>query len=93
MALTAKQQNWLTRLTNEAETLLASQNRIQELVAEYNNEGYSTAIETSELQENQTFAHLTNEKMVNGVVAVTTVDTALGSLSSGQALNLLALRG
>jgi hypothetical protein len=90
--LTGKQSDWVTHLKQEAVILLESRTRIEELIAEYNNEGYSSTITDVDLEDSG-FPSMTNAKMIAGVVAITSVQTALGDLSTGQAVNLLAIKG
>lgn len=91
MALTAQQQNHISRLMQEAEIILDLQNRLQRLIAEWNQNDMFNQMDDAEIAA--VFPHLTLSEVGNAINAITAVDTALGSYIGGQAVNLLKLRG
>ena len=93
MALTSQEQNWTSRTLDLAERALVLREDILLHRAEYDQNSISSAVTDGELLANDSFAHLTNAKLVSAVGALDTITTALGDYSTGQAVNLLKLRG
>jgi hypothetical protein len=93
MALTAQEQNFVSRLQMEAMQLLDTRDRLRREVALYNAEGFGAAITDEELAALQALAHLTQAEVQNCLTAFSTVVAALGDDVSGQAVNLIRMRG
>ena len=93
MALTQQESNFISRLQQLAEETLALRHKIQEEIALYNAEVFGTTITDSDLQEVPSFKHITQAEMVNTITALSAIITALGDDSSGQAINLIKLKG
>lgn len=93
MALTTQESNFISRLQSLSAEILDVRHRIQEEVALYNAEGFGVAITDADLQEVTAFQHITQSKMWNTITALTAVTTALGDDVSGQAVNLIKMKG
>lgn len=93
MALSNQESNFISRMQQLAEETLDLRHRIQEEYALYNAEGFGESITDVDLQEVSAFKHITQSKMWNAITALTTVTTALGDDVSGQAVNLIKLKG
>lgn len=93
MALTAQESNFITRLQALSTEVLDIRHRIEEEYALYNAEGFGVAITDADLQEVAAFQHITQSKMWNTITALTAVTTALGDDVSGQAVNLIKMKG
>lgn len=94
MALSPQIQNQITELMQLSEEALDLQNRIQSAIARYNQNGLYEAVgNQDDLNAINDFKHLTQSEIGNCVNAITAVDTALGDYTSGQAVNLLKMKG
>lgn len=93
MALTQQEQNFVSRVQQIADTLLEAQHEVQRLIAEWNQNDFFNQITDEDLGEIASFTHLTASELSNAVTAISAFNTALGDYSSGQAVNLIKLRG
>ena len=93
MALTQQESNFVSRLQQLAEETLALRHKIQEEIALYNAEAFGTTITDPDLQEVAAFKHITQAEMVSTITALSAIITALGDDTSGQAINLIKLKG
>jgi hypothetical protein len=93
MALTPQEQNFVSRLQIEAMQLLETRDRLRLEVALYNAEGFGAAITDESLAALPALAHLTQVEVQNCLTAFGAVLTALGDDVSGQAVNLIRMRG
>ena len=93
MGLSAQQQNFLSELQQDAESVLAQRNTLREIIARWNLNDFSSIFATGDIKESPTFAHLDKEKVSNAITAFQQVLDALGDDVSGQATNLLKLKG
>lgn len=92
MALTKQKENFVQDVINMSNELLSTQKAIQLLDARWNQNTFS-GITLEELQEKAEFSHLTPDKLAGAITALNAVDTALGDDSSGQATNLIKMKG
>ncbi len=93
MALTAQESNFIGRLQQKAAALLDLRDDLQREIALYNAEGFGESITDADLQTVGDYGHLTQSKMWNCVTAFDAVLDALGDDVSGQAINLVKMRG
>lgn len=93
MALTQQQSNFISRIQQLAAETLEIRHQMQEEIALYNAEGFGADITDVELAAIPAFAHLTQSKMWNCITAFETSLTALGDDVSGQAVNLIKMKG
>lgn len=93
MPLTTQESNFISRLQALSLEVLDIRHRIQQEYALYNAEGFGVAITDADLQEVDAFKHLTQSKMWNTITALNAVTTALGDDVSGQAVNLIKMKG
>ena len=93
MALSAQQQNFLSELQQDAENVLATRNTLREIIARWNLNEFATIFKTGDIKENATFQHLDLDKVTNAITAFQQVLDALGDDASGQATNLIKLKG
>lgn len=91
--LTPQQQNFLSELLQTAEAELALRNKKRELIARWNLNEFAVIFKSDAIKSNQTFEHLDIDKVVSGITAFEAVLAALGDDVSGQATNLIKLRG
>jgi hypothetical protein len=93
MALTDQNSNFISNLTSLGEQLLAQQRTIDLMIAQWAQNGMFEALTDEDIQAIPAFAHLSKSEVANAINAITAVTTALGDLSTGQAVNLLKLKG
>jgi len=93
MALTAQQQNFIGELMAWAEIELRQRATGQNLAARWELNGVLAKLDDASIQALPSFAHLDAQKIIDGVSALLTVNTALGNDVSGQAVNLIKLKG
>jgi hypothetical protein len=93
MPVSPQSQNFISELMQWAEIELAQLDKAQSLRARWDQNAIADNIDDATIIETESFAHLTEQKIVDGVTAMTAVITALGDFSSGQAVNLLKLKG
>ena len=93
MSLTQQESNFVSRIQQLADKALTLRHEIQEEIALYNAEAFGTTITDSDLQEVSAFKHITQAEMVNTITALSAIITSLGDDSSGQAINLIKLKG
>jgi len=88
-ALLPQEQDWLVQGMELARDALLLQRRIQLHRKMYDQNSFGASISDADLLEYEAFYHLTNAEVVSMVTGLDTVDTALGDLVNGQAVNLL----
>jgi len=93
MALTAQESNFIGRLQQKAAALLDLRDDLQREIALYNAEGFGDSITDADLQTVGDYEHITQAKMLNCVTAVNVVLLSMGDDVSGQAVNLVKMRG
>ena len=93
MALTNQESNFISRITTIAAQTLELREQMKEEIALYNAEGFGESISDADLQSVAAFQHLTQSKMWNVITAFNAVLTALGDDVSGQAVNLIKMKG
>lgn len=91
--LPAQQQNFISELMAWADDQLRVRVKGRELVARWNLNGTLGKLSNEQLQAISAFEHLDVEKVTNAVSALQAVNEALGDDVSGQATNLLKLKG
>lgn len=91
MALTAQQQNLISEIQAWADTELAQLDKAQQIVARWNLNDTFNQIDDAEVTE--IFAHLDKGKVTEAINAIGAVITALGDYVSGQAVNLIKMKG
>jgi hypothetical protein len=92
-SLTDQQQNIISDVMAESTTLLAQRDRLELLLARWNQNDSFNQILNADLLLLPSTSHLTNSKIANAINAFTAILTALGDDSSGQAVNLIKLKG
>ena len=93
MAMSAQQQNFISDMMAWSEQMLAVRAKGQELVARFNLNSVLSKLNDQEIAEIESFAHLDADKITGAVTALQIIDTALGDNVSGQATNLIKLKG
>ncbi len=93
MSLTAQESNFIGRLQQKAAALLDLRDDLQREIALYNAEGFGQSITDADLQTVGDYGHITQAKMLGCITAFSDVLTALGDDVSGQAVNLVKMRG
>lgn len=93
MALTAQQQNFMSRLQQMAQETRTLRNQIKEEIALYNAKGFGVDITDAELENIPSFEHLTQSDLWNCITALQGVIDALGDEVSGQLVNLIKMIG
>lgn len=91
MALTAQDSNLISEMMNWAETELAQLDKARNILARWNQNGVFDRLTDNDVTG--TFPHLVKGEVVEAINAITAVSTALGDFSSGQAVNLIKLKG
>jgi hypothetical protein len=91
VALSSQTANFISELTQLAEELLDKQRQIDILISRWNQNDVFNRIEDADIAA--VFPHLTRAEVANAVTAITGVTTALGDLISGQAVNLVKMKG
>lgn len=93
MALTTQQTNFISELMAWSEAQLRLRDVGRNLVARWDLNGVLGKLDNEMIQAVSTFAHLDAQKVVDGVTALQAVNTALGDDVSGQATNLIKMKG
>ena len=93
MATTPQQQNYVTELQQMAIRVITMQSDIQNLIARWNLNQFSTKINTNEVQAIAGWEHLTAQKIADAVATYQAILTALGDNTTGQITNLIKLKG
>lgn len=88
-----QEMNFVSELMQAGEDILNLRTRLQLLRSRYTLNAFDSSITDQELAETPTFAHLTQAELVSGVSAIDAVLNALGDNISGQATNLIRLKG
>lgn len=91
MALSAQNSNLISELMNWSEIELAQRDKANNLLARWNQNGTFDALTDEDVAA--VFPHLTKSEVSNGINALSAVLTALGDNTSGQATNLIKLKG
>lgn len=90
-ALTAQQQNLISELETWADAELQQRSKAENIAARWNLNDVFNQIDDAGVEA--VFPHLTKSKISNGINAVNAVVSALGDDVSGQAVNLIELKG
>lgn len=93
MALTSQQQNFISEMLSWAETELRQRDIARNLAARWNLNGLLAKLDDESVQSVAAFEHLDAQKVIDGVSTLQIVVTTLGDDVSGQATNLIKLRG
>ena len=93
MSLTAQESNFIGRLQQKAAALLDLRDDLQREIALYNAEGFGQSITDVDLQMVGDYGHITQAKMLGCVTAINVVLLSMGDDVSGQAVNLVKMRG
>lgn len=91
MALSVQNQNLITDEISIAADMRALQHRMVDLVARWNLNDAFTQLNDADIAA--LFPWLTKSEVSNGIAAFTAVTSALGDDVSGQATNLIKLKG
>lgn len=91
--LPAQQQNFISELMAWSQQQLKVREIGRDLVARWNLNGTLGKLSDEQLRAYVSFDHLTVQKVIDAVTALQSVDAALGDDSSGQATNLIKLKG
>lgn len=91
MSLSVQNTNLISELLEYAETELSQRDKAQNLIARWNNNDVFNQLNDGDIQA--IFSWLDKSKVSNGVNATTAILTALGDDVSGQAVNLIKLKG
>ena len=91
MALSAQNSNLISEMMNWAEIELAQRDKARNILARWNqNDVFNTL---TDVDVTAVFPHLDKSEVAEGINAITAVNTALGDDVSGQAVNLIKLKG
>lgn len=93
MALSAQFSNEISRIMQYAEQLLALRQELQLLRTRWDQNDVYNLLTDQDIATVATFAHLTKSEVSNAVAAFDAVLTALGDNVTGQAVNLIKLKG
>lgn len=91
MALSAQNSNLISEMMNWAEVELAQLDKAHNLLARWNQNDVFNILTDPDVEA--VFPHLTKSEIVEAINAITAVSTALGDFTSGQAVNLIKLKG
>lgn len=91
MALSTQNSNFVSELMAWADTELQQRDKARNLLARWNNNDVFNALTDADVTA--AFSHLVKGEVVEGINAVTAIVTALGDDTSGQAVNLIKLKG
>ncbi len=91
MALSAQNQNLISEMMNFSEAQLALLDKAHNLLARWNNNDVYNALTDADVTG--TFPHLDKSEIVEAINAITAVSNALGDFTSGQAVNLVKMKG
>jgi len=91
MALTPQQQNFVSELMNLGEVVLQQRATAQNLVSRWNLNSLSGSMSDGDVA--LIFPHLTTTEIASAVTALQEVLVALGDDVTGQATNLIKLKG
>lgn len=89
--LSAQNRNFIVDLTNWSEAMLEQRDEAAMLQARWNQNGIGAQLTDEDIQA--VFPHLTAGEVTNAINAVNAVLAALGDYTSGQAVNLVKLKG
>lgn len=93
MAMTAQLQNIVSEIMDMSEEALDLQNREQLLRARWDQNDAFNLLTDQDLADIPTFAHLTKSEVANAMGALDDISTALGDYVSGEAVNLVKMKG
>jgi hypothetical protein len=91
MALSDQNQNLIQEMMNWAEIELAQRDKARNLLARWNQNDVFNTLTDNDVTDK--FPHLDKSEVAEGINAITAVTTALGDDVSGQAVNLIKLKG
>lgn len=93
MALSNQFSNEISRIMQYAEQLLALRQELQLLRTRWDQNDMYNLLTDQDIASVSGFAHLTKSEVSNAVAAFDAVLTALGDNVTGQAVNLIKLKG
>lgn len=93
MALTTQEQQFVNDLVYWAGVELQQRTAAEQLAARWNLNDFFNGIQDADLQAVPSLGYLTNSKLANGINVVNAIVTLLGDNVSGQAVNLIELKG
>lgn len=93
MAMTAQEQNIISDVMNLSQEALDLQTAIQRLRARWDQNDVFNQVTDQELGEIATFAHLTISEVANAIGALDDINTVLGDYVTGEAVNLVKMKG
>lgn len=93
MTLSPQLQNLISEIMVEGAAELQARHRKQELIARWNLNTISTKLPDEDIASISSFSHLDREKIIDAIAAFEATLNALGDDESGQATNLIKLKG
>lgn len=93
MAMTAQEQNIVSDIMDLSQQALNLQDTIQRLRARWDQNDVFNQVTDQELTEIPSFAHLTISEVANAMGALDDINTALGDYTTGEAVNLVKMKG
>lgn len=90
---TDQEQNFVTDTMNLSQIILNDRTALENLIARYNNNQFGSSLSDAKLAGLTSTAHLTLAKIQNAVTAFNALLTALGDDVSGEATNLIKMKG
>lgn len=93
MAMTAQIQNIVSEIMSMSDEALDLQNREQLLRARWDQNDVFNELTDQDLLDIPSFAHLTVSEVANAMGALDDISTALGDYVSGEAVNLIKMKG
>ena len=93
MALSNQFQNEIVRIITLAEVTLSIRQDMQLLVARWNQNDMFNQLNDPDIQAITGFGHLTTSEIANAIGAFTGILESLGDNTSGQAVNLIKMKG
>ena len=93
MALSNQFQNEITRIITLAEETLRIRYDMELLIARWNQNDMFNQLNDPDIQAITGFGHLTVSEVANAISAFTSILGALGDNTSGQAVNLIKMKG
>lgn len=93
MALSDQFRNEINRIMQYAEQVLALRYELQSLRTRWDQNDMYNLLTDQDIQAISSFAHLSRSDVSNAVVAFDAILTALGDNTTGQAVNLIKLKG
>lgn len=92
MSLSNRNHNFIQECVDQSANVLALRNQLEDIVARWNLHSISSDLIDEDIQATASFSHLSKGDITSCIAAFQAVLTALGSNTSGQAINLIKMK-